>query len=93
MLVDHELETLQVQRGERGRSAGPGGLPEFGEQDALVNPLIRPGGSNGSLEERAALEDIVPGERLAVFGRFEGDGPRQLIAQRLLLLPPPKKQP
>lgn len=45
-------------------------------------------------QEPASLEDIVSGEHLAVYGRFEGNGGRQLIAERLVLLPPPPdKQP
>lgn len=43
-------------------------------------------------EEPASLEEVVPGEHLAVFGRFEGNGGRRLIAVRLLLLPPPPQQ-
>ncbi len=44
-------------------------------------------------EQPASLSDIVPGEHLAVFGYLEGDGTRQLIAERLVLLPPPPDTP
>jgi hypothetical protein len=37
----------------------------------------------------ASLEEVVPGEHLAVYGRIEGDGGRRLVAERLVLLPPP----
>lgn len=40
-------------------------------------------------EQPASLDEVVPGELLAVFGRLEGDGARQLTAERLVLLPPP----
>jgi hypothetical protein len=39
-------------------------------------------------QEPASLEAVIPGQHLAVFGRIEGDGARQLIAARLVLLPP-----
>lgn len=41
----------------------------------------------GQGEVPASLEEVRLGSRLAVFGRFEGDGARRLVAQRLLLLP------
>lgn len=44
-------------------------------------------------EHPASLEEVVPGEHLAVYGRFAGDGGRRLVAERLLLLPPPLDQP
>jgi hypothetical protein len=47
----------------------------------------------GPGEEPASLEEVVPGEHLAVYGRFEGDGSRRLIAKRLVLLPPPPDEP
>jgi hypothetical protein len=45
-------------------------------------------------EGPASLEEVEPGEHLAVYGYFEGNGGRRLIAKRLVLLPPPPdKQP
>jgi hypothetical protein len=45
-------------------------------------------------EVPASLQEVVPGQHLAVFGRIEGNGKRQLIAKRLVLLPPPaERQP
>jgi hypothetical protein len=44
-------------------------------------------------EEPASLEEVAPGQGLAVFGRIEGDGAKQLIAERLVLLPPPDEGP
>jgi hypothetical protein len=43
----------------------------------------------GPGEEPASLEEVVPGEHLAVYGYFEGNGSHRLIAKRLVLLPPP----
>jgi hypothetical protein len=43
-------------------------------------------------EEPASLKQVVPGKHLAVYGYFEGDGGRRLIARRLVLLPPPPQQ-
>ncbi len=49
---------------------------------------------NSPGQEPATVDDVVPGEHLALYGRFEGNGARQLIAERLVLLPPPsQKQP
>ena len=44
---------------------------------------------NQGREEPASLDEVFPGQHLAVFGRIEGNGAKQLIAERLLLLPPP----
>lgn len=48
---------------------------------------------DGRSEQPASLEEVLPGEHLAVYGRFVGDGGRRLVAARLLLLPPPLDQP
>ena len=42
-----------------------------------------------SRDEPASLEEVEPGEHLAVYGYFEGNGSRRLIAKRLVVLPPP----
>jgi hypothetical protein len=45
-------------------------------------------------EAPASLAKVVPGDHLAVYGFFQGNGSRLLIARRLVLLPPPaNRQP
>lgn len=44
-------------------------------------------------EVAASLEQVQPGRGLAVFGHFVADGPRRLVAHRLLLLPQPQSPP
>jgi len=41
----------------------------------------------GQPEVPASLDQVQPGQRLAVFGQFVGDGGGRLIARRLVLLP------
>ena len=77
--ISGETITLDTPQGPR--------LFQLGEN---VEVFRRDQGS----EEPALLEEIIPGDHLAVFGRFEGNGGKQLIAERLVLLPPPPdKQP
>jgi hypothetical protein len=48
--------------------------------------VVRATGDGG--EVPASLDDVRRGVGIAVFGRLAGDGARQLIAHRLVLLPP-----
>lgn len=64
--------------------------------DTLQGPRLFQIGQNAQVframegsQEPASPEEIRPGEHLAVFGHFEGNGHKQLIAMRLVLLPPP----
>jgi hypothetical protein len=43
-------------------------------------------------EGPALLEEVEPGEHLAVYGYFEGNVRWRLIARRVVLLPPPPEQ-
>jgi hypothetical protein len=66
--------TLNTPRGPRQVRLAPG-----------VVVLRR---AQGRLEP-AALEEVQPGEHLAAFGRFQASGQGQLVAEQLVLLPPP----
>lgn len=66
--------------------------PRLFQLGANVQVFRRSEGQPG--EEPASLDQVVVGAHLAVFGHFVGDGPRQLVADRLVLLPPPpNRQP
>lgn len=76
--VSGEAITLDTPQGPRTVQMGP---------DTQVFRMAQ------GREEPATADEILPGEHLLVFGHIEGENEKRLVAMRLLLAPPPEKQP